>query len=253
MSKRKSGIPGFSWRRALGISSAKSKIARATGIPTTKQGRKRKLQSHLWTAVAAGTCAAATSQAQKPPDPPSADHIEQQDVPTYKPFYKRPVFWLVAFILVATLYRDISSFIAERRRAAAVYKPGDKIMTLNPDNASSPASASSSAPVSPDDLYYTEEEQAEAAAKYYESIGGNPYGGDDTAYSNDMPSSDTSTSGSVITESAESYILNTDTKVFHRSGCSSADKISDSNRLVSFGPRSDILSNGYTACGRCNP
>lgn len=33
---------GFSWKRALGISKAKSKIAKATGIPTTKQGRKRK-------------------------------------------------------------------------------------------------------------------------------------------------------------------------------------------------------------------
>lgn len=34
---------GFSWKRAAGISNIKSKIARATGIPTTKSGRKRKL------------------------------------------------------------------------------------------------------------------------------------------------------------------------------------------------------------------
>jgi len=33
---------GFSWKRALGISSAKTRIARATGVPTTKAGRKRK-------------------------------------------------------------------------------------------------------------------------------------------------------------------------------------------------------------------
>ena len=39
---------GFSWKRALGISSAKRKIAKVTGIPTTKQGRKRKMQSMLW-------------------------------------------------------------------------------------------------------------------------------------------------------------------------------------------------------------
>lgn len=39
---------GFSWKRALGITSAKRKIARATGIPTTKAGRKRKAQSMLW-------------------------------------------------------------------------------------------------------------------------------------------------------------------------------------------------------------
>ncbi len=49
--RRKSIIPGFSWRRALGITSAKQKIARATGIPTTKQGRKRKAQNLLWKAI----------------------------------------------------------------------------------------------------------------------------------------------------------------------------------------------------------
>lgn len=39
---------GFSWKRALGISSAKRKIARATGIPTTKAGRRRKAQAAVW-------------------------------------------------------------------------------------------------------------------------------------------------------------------------------------------------------------
>lgn len=38
-------IPGlsFSWKLALGITSAKRKIAKATGIPTTKAGRQRKV------------------------------------------------------------------------------------------------------------------------------------------------------------------------------------------------------------------
>ena len=42
---KKKGIPGlsFSWKRALGITSAKRKIAKATGIPTTKQGRREKV------------------------------------------------------------------------------------------------------------------------------------------------------------------------------------------------------------------
>ncbi len=42
---KKKGIPGlsFSWKRALGVTSAKRKIAKATGIPTTKQGRRAKL------------------------------------------------------------------------------------------------------------------------------------------------------------------------------------------------------------------
>ena len=33
----------FSWKRALGITSAKQKFARETGIPTTKTGLERKL------------------------------------------------------------------------------------------------------------------------------------------------------------------------------------------------------------------
>ena len=39
------GIPGlsFSWKRAVGVTAAKRKIAKATGIPTTKSGRQRKL------------------------------------------------------------------------------------------------------------------------------------------------------------------------------------------------------------------
>ena len=42
---KKKGIPGlsFSWKRALGVTSAKRKIAKATGIPTTKSGRSAKL------------------------------------------------------------------------------------------------------------------------------------------------------------------------------------------------------------------
>lgn len=42
---KKKGIPGlsFSWKRALGVTSAKRKIAKATGIPTTKSGRRQKV------------------------------------------------------------------------------------------------------------------------------------------------------------------------------------------------------------------
>lgn len=38
-------IPGvsFSWKRALGITQLKQKIARETGIPTSRQGIERKV------------------------------------------------------------------------------------------------------------------------------------------------------------------------------------------------------------------
>ncbi len=35
---------GFSWKRALGVTKAKQRVARATGIPTTKAGRKNKMR-----------------------------------------------------------------------------------------------------------------------------------------------------------------------------------------------------------------
>lgn len=42
---RKKGIPGvsFSWKRATGVSSAKTKLSRQLGIPLTKSGRQRKM------------------------------------------------------------------------------------------------------------------------------------------------------------------------------------------------------------------
>ena len=55
MAKRKtnSGIPGlsFSWKRALGITQAKQKFARETGIPTSKAGLERKIGKMVLNAI----------------------------------------------------------------------------------------------------------------------------------------------------------------------------------------------------------
>lgn len=42
--RKKVKIPGlsFSWKRALGVTKVKRKISRATGIPTSKSGRRAK-------------------------------------------------------------------------------------------------------------------------------------------------------------------------------------------------------------------
>ena len=37
------GFGGFSWKRAAGITRVKQKIARATGVPLTREGRRRKV------------------------------------------------------------------------------------------------------------------------------------------------------------------------------------------------------------------
>lgn len=45
MSKKSTPIPGlsFSWKRALGLTQAKQRIARNTGIPMSKAGLERKI------------------------------------------------------------------------------------------------------------------------------------------------------------------------------------------------------------------
>ena len=49
MSKKSTPIPGlsFSWKRALGISQAKQRLARETGIPMSKNGLERKIGSSI--------------------------------------------------------------------------------------------------------------------------------------------------------------------------------------------------------------
>lgn len=41
----------FSWKRALGISGLKTKLARKTGIPTTRGGMERKIGGAVVTAL----------------------------------------------------------------------------------------------------------------------------------------------------------------------------------------------------------
>ena len=50
MTKKSTPIPGlsFSWKRALGITQIRQKIAKATGIPTSKAGVERRIGSAIW-------------------------------------------------------------------------------------------------------------------------------------------------------------------------------------------------------------
>ena len=52
---------------------------------------------------------------------------------------------------------------------------------------------------------------------------------------------------------SHTYILNTNTKKFHYSDCSSAKKIKDSNREEFTGSRDDVINRGYEPCKNCNP
>lgn len=55
------------------------------------------------------------------------------------------------------------------------------------------------------------------------------------------------------TEESYTYILDTNTKVFHRQNCSSAKRIKDSSRSSATGTRDEIIEKGYSPCGLCKP
>ena len=49
------------------------------------------------------------------------------------------------------------------------------------------------------------------------------------------------------------YILNTNTGKFHKPSCSSVDQMKESNKQPYTGLREDVIAQGYSPCGRCNP
>lgn len=51
----------------------------------------------------------------------------------------------------------------------------------------------------------------------------------------------------------QTYILNTNTKKFHYSDCGSASRISEKNKGTHTGTRDELISQGYSPCGNCDP
>lgn len=49
------------------------------------------------------------------------------------------------------------------------------------------------------------------------------------------------------------YILNTNSKKFHEADCGSAARIKDSNRRDYYGTREELIEDGYSPCGNCDP
>ncbi len=49
------------------------------------------------------------------------------------------------------------------------------------------------------------------------------------------------------------YILNTSTKKFHYPDCRHVSSIKDENKSEYTGSRDDLIEEGYSPCGTCNP
>lgn len=54
-------------------------------------------------------------------------------------------------------------------------------------------------------------------------------------------------------ETAFTYVLNTRSGKFHDPGCSGAADIKEENRQTYTGSREDLLAQGYSPCGQCQP
>lgn len=52
---------------------------------------------------------------------------------------------------------------------------------------------------------------------------------------------------------AQKYIVNDNSKKFHRISCSSVKKMSSNNRVVLVGSKDELVNKGYAACKVCNP
>lgn len=55
------------------------------------------------------------------------------------------------------------------------------------------------------------------------------------------------------TTAQTTYILNTNTKKFHKPTCSSVDQMKESNKQAFTGTRDEAIARGYSPCGRCHP
>lgn len=54
-------------------------------------------------------------------------------------------------------------------------------------------------------------------------------------------------------QTASNYVLNTNTMKFHTPGCRDVKKIAPQNYSTYDGSRDDVMNQGYSPCGHCNP
>lgn len=66
-------------------------------------------------------------------------------------------------------------------------------------------------------------------------------------------SSSTYESGTQVDPVGTDYVVNTNTGVFHYSGCGSVKRMKDKNKMFYFGTRDDLIARGYSPCDNCHP
>lgn len=57
----------------------------------------------------------------------------------------------------------------------------------------------------------------------------------------------------IIEAEPQTYILNINTNKFHYSSCNDVSSIKDENKSTFYGTRDEVIADGYSPCGHCNP
>lgn len=57
----------------------------------------------------------------------------------------------------------------------------------------------------------------------------------------------------LIDTAEEYYVINTNTKKFHKKDCESAKKINEGNKIIYYGSREEVIKQGFAPCGNCKP
>lgn len=58
---------------------------------------------------------------------------------------------------------------------------------------------------------------------------------------------------SIEQETTARYILNTDSKIFHKVNCYSAEKMAEKNKIYTDKSRNEVIADGYEPCQNCDP
>ena len=73
------------------------------------------------------------------------------------------------------------------------------------------------------------------------------------SHQDDSIVADASKSTTAAEANVQTYVLNTNTKKFHKESCNSAKSMGASNKKIYTGSRQEIIDMGYEACGVCKP
>ena len=73
------------------------------------------------------------------------------------------------------------------------------------------------------------------------------------SHQDDSVVADASKSTTAAEANVQTYVLNTNTKKFHKESCNSAKSMDASNKKIYTGSRQELIDMGYEACGVCKP